>query len=95
MYVMYQQHLSLKNKANTWKWFRPLWCDAVYSDNFFDIFEELTINVCCKYKVYGFRNVGTFLSFYTSSNPRRGNLQSHRLENVGSHIVGIGVAACY
>jgi len=75
IYVLYQQHLSVMNKAtykrNTWKCYRPLGCDAVYSGNFLDILEELTISVWSKYEVDGFRNVGKFLPFYPSSNPRR------------------------
>jgi hypothetical protein len=79
MYVLYQQHLTPMNKANTWKSFRPLRCGAVYSDKYLDILEELIINICYKCEVVGFRNNEKFLSFYPSSNPRRGKLQSGRL----------------
>jgi hypothetical protein len=73
MYVLYQQHLSVMNKANTWKCFSSLGCDALYSDKFLRyIFEELSINVCYKYEVDGLRNVGTFLSFIRRQIPEKG-----------------------
>jgi hypothetical protein len=92
---MYLQHLSVMNEENSWKCFRPLGYDAVYSDKFFDILEEIINKVWSKYEVDWFRNVGTFLLFDPSSNPRKRNLQSRRLENIGSRIIDVGVAVCY
>jgi hypothetical protein len=61
MYVLYQAALSVLNKASKWKCYHPVGCDAVYSDKFFDILEEHTINVCSIYEVDGFRNVGKII----------------------------------
>jgi hypothetical protein len=54
--------------------------------------EEIIIKVCSKYDVDGFRNVGTFLSFYPLSSPRKGNKQSRCLENIGSRIIDVAVS---
>jgi len=90
--VLYQQHLSLVNKAtferNTLKSYRPLGADAVHSDNFFIyILKNLPSTLAININSTGSETSANFYHPIHRQIPEESNLQIRRLEKIGFRII--------